>query len=103
MNGSSYVQIRLRSLAILNIQNDDKYCFIWSILGYLHPIIDSKIGHATRVSNYRQSFNELSNDGFDFSKGFNFSDVHIFNKLINLSVNIYELNFHQDKKIGNVN
>ena len=32
MNGSIYVKIPLRSSAILNIQDDDKYCFIWSIL-----------------------------------------------------------------------
>ena len=37
LNGSSYVKIPLRSNAILNIQNNDKYCFIWSILASLHP------------------------------------------------------------------
>ena len=29
MNGSNYIKIRLRSNAILNIENNDKYCFIW--------------------------------------------------------------------------
>ena len=37
LNGTSYVKIPLRSNAILNIQNNDKYCFIWSILASLHP------------------------------------------------------------------
>ena len=32
LNGTSYVKIPLRSSAILNIQNNNKYCFIWSIL-----------------------------------------------------------------------
>ena len=32
LNGSSYVKIPLRSSAILNIQDNDKYCFLWSIL-----------------------------------------------------------------------
>ena len=32
MNGSNYVKIPLRSYAILNIENNDKYCFLWSIL-----------------------------------------------------------------------
>ena len=36
LNGTSYVKIPLRSNAILNIQNNDKYCFIWSILASLH-------------------------------------------------------------------
>ena len=35
LNGSSYVKIPIRSNAILNIQNDDKYCFIWSILAHI--------------------------------------------------------------------
>ena len=34
MNGSNYVKIPLRSNAILNIENNDKYCFLWSILAY---------------------------------------------------------------------
>ena len=37
LDGTSYVKIPLRSSAILNIQNNDKYCFIWSILASLHP------------------------------------------------------------------
>ena len=37
LNGSSYVKIPIRSNAILNIQNDDKYCFIWSILAHMFP------------------------------------------------------------------
>ena len=31
LNGPSYVKLPIRSNAILNIQNDDKYCFIWSV------------------------------------------------------------------------
>ena len=37
LNGSSYVKIPSRSNAILNSQNNDKYCFLWSILASLHP------------------------------------------------------------------
>ena len=36
LNGSSYVRIPLRSNALMNIINNDKYCFIWSILASLH-------------------------------------------------------------------
>ena len=35
--GSNYIEIPLRSSAILNIENDDKYCFLWSILAHLRP------------------------------------------------------------------
>ena len=93
LNGTSCVKIPLRSNAILNIQNNDKYCFIWSILAYLHPCENT---HPSRVNNYLQYFNELNFQSFDFTNGFKCSDVHRFNELNNLSVNIYELNFYQD-------
>ena len=49
MIGSSYVKIPLRSLAILSIENEDKYCFLWSTLASLHPFQNS---HQNRVSNF---------------------------------------------------
>ena len=48
LNGSNYVKILLRSNAILNIENNDKHCFIWSILASLHPCNNN---HPNRVSN----------------------------------------------------
>ena len=39
-NGSSYVRFRLRSLANLSNENDDRYCFIWFILSDLQPIVE---------------------------------------------------------------
>ena len=94
LNGSSYVKIPLRSNALINIENNDKYCFIWSILASLHPCEND---HPNRVSNYIQYFNELNIQSFDFTNDFKRSDVHKFNDLNNLCVNIFELNFHQDK------
>ena len=35
--------------------------------------------------------------GFDFTNGFKCSDVHRFNEINNLSVNIFELFFYQDQ------
>ena len=93
LNGTSHVKTPLRSNAILNVQNNDKYCFIWSILASIHPCENS---HPSRVNNYSQYFNELNLQNFDFTYGFKCSDVHRFNELNNLSVNIYELNFYQD-------
>ena len=94
MDGRSYVKIPLRSNAILKVETNDKYCFLWSILASLHPCINI---HPNRVLNYRQYFNELNIQGFDFSKGFRCSDVHKFNELNNLSVNIFELKFYQNQ------
>ena len=90
----SYVKIPLRSSAILNIENIDKYCLLWSTLAYLHLCNNS---HPTRVKNYLQNFNELNIIGSDFSNGFKCSDMHKFEKLNNLAINIFELNFYQDK------
>ena len=92
--GSNYVKIPLRSNAIMNIENIDEYCFIWSTLASLHPCNND---HPIEVSNYKQYFNELNIIGFDFSNGFNCSDVHNFIELNNLSINIFELNFYQNQ------
>ena len=94
VDGKSYVKIPLRSNPILNIENVDKYPFLWSILAYLHPCNNN---HPNRVSNYKQYFNELNIDGFDFTNGFRCSDVHKIERLYNLSNNIFELNFYQDQ------
>ena len=48
LNGSNYVRIPLRTNAILDIENNDKYCFLWSKLAYLHPCNSN---HPNRVSN----------------------------------------------------
>ena len=93
MDGSSYVKIPLRSSAILIIKNDDKYCFIWSILAKPHPCQNN----SNIVSSYRNYFNELNIECFDFSNGFKCSYMYRFEKLNNLSINIYELNFDQNK------
>ena len=93
MNGSNYVKTPLRSNAILNIENNDKYCFVWSVLASLHPCNNN---HPNRVSNYKPYFDKLNIQDFDFTNGFRCNDVHKFNKLNNLSVNIFELVFYQD-------
>ena len=93
-NGTNYVKIPLRSNATLNIQNNDKYRFLRSKLADLYPCENS---HPSRVRNYIQYFVELNIDGFDFTNGFKCSGMHRFETLKNLSINIFELIFHQDK------
>ena len=86
MNHTSHNNIHLRSSGIFNIENNDKHCFIWSILTYLHPCNTS---HSNRVSNHRPYFNQLNIEGFDFSKVFLCNDVHKFEKLNKLSIKIF--------------
>ena len=84
----------MRPSGILNTENDDKYCSLWSILASLHPRNDNG---PNRVSNFRQDFDELNLQGFDFSNGFEYTHVHILKKLNNISINIVELSFCQDQ------
>ena len=94
MNGSNYVKSPLRSNAVLNIEINDTYCFIWSKLASLHPCNNI---YPNRVSNYNHFFDELNINGFDFTNGFKCSDVHRFNEINNLSINVFERNFYQDQ------
>ena len=94
LNGSSYDKFPLRSNALINIENNGKYCFLWSILVYLHPCNNE---HPKSVSKYKKYFNELNVQSFDFANGFKCSDVHKFNEIKISSVNIFQLNFYQDK------
>ena len=71
-NDSSYNKILLRSSALINIKNIDKFCFVWSVLASLQPCEND---HSNRVSNYKQYFNEINVDGFDFTNGFKCSDM----------------------------
>ena len=57
LDGLSYVKTPLRSNALLNIKNNDKFCFVWSILACLHPCDND---HPNRVSNYKPYFNEIN-------------------------------------------
>ena len=67
--------------------------YFWSILASLYPCGNT---HPSRVNNYKQYFNELNFQSFDFTNGVKCSDVHRFNELSKLSVNIVELKFYQD-------
>ena len=94
INGTSYVKIPLGSSALINFKNDDKYCFIWSISASLHP---GENGNPNRVSSFRHFFIEININVLDFLNGFRRSDRLRDEKLNNLSVNIFELNFCQDQ------
>ena len=87
LSGSSVVRISLRSSAILNVQNNENYCFFWSTLASLHPCEND---HHNRVSNYNQYFNESNIDAFYHTNEFKCTDMQRFEKLNNLSINIYE-------------
>ena len=62
MRGSSYIPLPafiLRKKAIVNIQNKDQKCFLWSVLRYLHPADKNE----TVLKQYE---NELNMNDIDF-------------------------------------
>ena len=87
----------MRCLTLLNVENNNKYCFSWSTLAYRHFCEDSQ---HKRVSTYMKYLKDLKNKGFDFSPGFQISDNHRFEKFNKLSLNVIELKSNQNEKEG---
>ena len=65
IKGSSYTPLTdflIRKKVIINMENKDNKCFLWSILRYLHPIEK----HETRLTDIRKYENDLNLKGIDF-------------------------------------
>jgi len=88
LQGSSFLptpQCIYGKKAVVNIKNDDNYCFLYSILAGIR--IDTK-KHPNHVAQYNRRLLELNYDGLDFP--LEFQDVPKFEKLnLNISVNVF--------------
>ena len=73
--------------ACVNIVNQDKKCFLWSILASLY----AQESNPHRVSKYKQYENELNMKGIDYPV--KIKDISYFEKLNNISVSVYALNY----------
>ena len=85
LKGSSYIPlpIKLRSKhAIVNVQNRDKKCFMWSMLAALHPTDR----HKERISKYIEYTNELNFEYITFPV--KVKDIHKFEIQNKISVNV---------------
>ena len=85
LKGSSYIPlpIKLRSKhAIVNVQNRDKKCFMWSMLAALHPTDKN----AERISKYIAYTNELNFEYITFPV--KVKDIHKFEIQNKISVNV---------------
>ena len=76
----------------LNIQNNDKRCFLWSIQASLHP--EQHGNHLTRVLKYQEYQHELNMSGIRYVV--DIKDIGKFEHQNNVSVNVYE---YEDKNI----
>ena len=88
IQASSYIELPekyKKNKSIINIKNDDQYCFLWCILSYLYPVEDNK----SRKSNYSMPLNKLNLKGLEFP--LKVKDIPKFENLNNLNVNVFEL------------
>ena len=100
IQASSYIELPAKyknDQFIMNIKNDDQFCFQWCILAYLYPVEDNK----NITSRYSKQFNNLNLQGLD--SPMKVKDIPKFEKLNtqstqsasgafgNLNVNVFEL------------
>ena len=65
LKGSQYIDLPpeiKNSKAVINIQNDDDKCFLWSVLAYLNEASD----HRYRVKHYEQHESKLNINGIAY-------------------------------------
>jgi hypothetical protein len=94
LRGSSYIELPrciAKKHAIINVVNNDNECFKWSVLAALHP---PKM-HPTRVSAYKNFKDSLKFDNLNFPM--KISDITAFEKLNNISVNVFGLDEQFDE------
>ncbi|XP_033761654.1 uncharacterized protein LOC117343421 [Pecten maximus] len=85
LKASSYIPLpnKLRTKhAIINVQNKDKKCFLWSVLAALHPTKN----HPERVSKYKQFETELDFTGI--SSPVSMVDIPKFETQNQISINV---------------
>ncbi len=85
LSGGTYVKLPFESKSVLNIQNKDNKCFLWSILAKLHPVESDKC----EVRSYRRFENELNLSRITFPVKLN--DIPKFEVDNNLLINVFEL------------
>ena len=89
MRASSYLPLPNELNAewgCLNIQNNDKKCFLWSILATLHPL--QHRNHPDRVMKYKQYDRELNMSRIQYPV--DIKDISKFEHQSNISVNVYK-------------
>ena len=73
------------SKSIVNIQNKDNYCFLWSTLAHKYNVDN----HREKVSHYENHFHELNQGDIQFPM--KIKDISTFERLNNLNINVFEL------------
>ena len=88
IQASSYIELPGKykdNKSIINIKNNDQYCFLWCILAQLYPVEN----HKDRISKYIIQLNKLNLKGLEFPM--KVKDIPKFENLNNLNLNVFEL------------
>ena len=88
IQASSYIELPGKykdNKSIINIKNNDQYCFLWCILAQLYPVEN----HKDRISKYIIHLNKLNLKGIEFPM--KVKDIPKFENLNNLNINVFEL------------
>ena len=88
IRASSYCKLPksfCNSSSIVNIQNDDNYCFLWTILAHKYEVDK----HRERISHYKKHFLELNQGDIQFPT--KIKDIPSLEILNNLNINVFEL------------
>ena len=87
IRGSSYIPtpVGLASKkALVNVQNEDQNCFLYSILASLFP---DKNGNVSKVRAYKKYLDKLNHKGIEMPMAV--KDIDKFEKMNNLVINVY--------------
>ena len=96
IRASSYCKLPkpfCNSKSKVNIQNNDNYCFMWSILAHNYKVDN----HRERVSHYENHFHEFNQGDIQFPM--KIKDIPTFEILNNLNINVFELSAN-DKSLS---
>jgi hypothetical protein len=94
MVGSSYFELPFKSNCIVNIQNEDDYCFIWSILAHLYPAKKNR----NQVSKYYPYVNELNMEKLESPIGGDLQYNRFERQNPDICINVYSLEDENDLK-----
>ena len=92
--GKSYIPLPryiASKKACVNVRNSDNHCFKYAVLSALHPAEEN----AQRVTHYYKYANELIFENIEFPV--KLKDIPKFEKLKNISVNVYMLRMYGAK------
>ena len=88
IRASSYCKLPksfCNSKSLVNMQNKDNYCFLWSILANKYKVDN----HRERLSHYENHFHELNQGDIQFPM--KIKGIPTFEGLNNLNINVFEI------------